>query len=160
MRKGRQVAKHCVFHMFCGPRGSKSRLAKAAGFGSQSIKSTSASEQLEVQMSKKCYFGAKKKIQVNMLKAPRFRDTFGSSDVPVVYAIVARSTFRSQNLQSTSVSEHFWKLTGGKSSRGCVAKHVSKSNVLKLTVLGHFWRLRCQKRAQHCGGKRSGKSKW
>ena len=114
MRKGRQVAKHCVFHMFCGPRGSKSRLAKAAGFGSQSIKRTSASEQLEVQMSKKCYFGAKKKIQVNMLKAPRFRDTFGSSDVPVVYAVVARSTFRSQNLQSTSVSEHFWKLTGGK----------------------------------------------
>ena len=30
-RKGREVAKHCVFPMFCGPRGSKSRLAKAAG---------------------------------------------------------------------------------------------------------------------------------
>ena len=30
-RKGRKVAKHCVFPMICGSRGSKSRLAKAAG---------------------------------------------------------------------------------------------------------------------------------
>ena len=29
-RKGRKVAKHCVFPMFCGSRRSKSRLAKAA----------------------------------------------------------------------------------------------------------------------------------
>ena len=30
-RKGRKVAKHGVFPMFCGSGGSKSRLAKAAG---------------------------------------------------------------------------------------------------------------------------------
>ena len=30
-RKGREVAKHCVFPVFCGSGGSKSRLAKAAG---------------------------------------------------------------------------------------------------------------------------------
>ena len=30
-QKGRKVAKHCVFPMFCGSGGSKSRLAKAAG---------------------------------------------------------------------------------------------------------------------------------
>ena len=30
-RKSRKVAKHCVFPMFCGPEGSKSRLTKAAG---------------------------------------------------------------------------------------------------------------------------------
>ena len=30
-RKGRKVAKHCVFQLFCGPGRSKSRLAKAAG---------------------------------------------------------------------------------------------------------------------------------
>ena len=29
-RKGREVAKHCVFPLFCGSGGSKSRLAKAA----------------------------------------------------------------------------------------------------------------------------------
>ena len=31
MRKGRKVAKHCVFPMVCGSGWSKSRLAKAAG---------------------------------------------------------------------------------------------------------------------------------
>ena len=31
VRKGRKVAKHCVFPMFWGSGGSKSRLAKAAG---------------------------------------------------------------------------------------------------------------------------------
>ena len=30
-RKGRKVAKHCVFPMICGSRGLKSRLAEAAG---------------------------------------------------------------------------------------------------------------------------------
>ena len=30
-RKGRKVAQHCVFPLFGGSRGSKSRLAKAAG---------------------------------------------------------------------------------------------------------------------------------
>ena len=30
-RKGKKVAKHCVFPMICGSGGSKSRLAKAAG---------------------------------------------------------------------------------------------------------------------------------
>jgi len=30
-RKGRKVTKHRVFPMICGSRGSKSRLAKAAG---------------------------------------------------------------------------------------------------------------------------------
>ena len=29
--RGRDVAKHCVFPVFCGSGGSKSRLAKAAG---------------------------------------------------------------------------------------------------------------------------------
>ena len=31
VRKGREVAKHCVFPVFCGSGGSKSRLAKTAG---------------------------------------------------------------------------------------------------------------------------------
>jgi|Cyp2metagenome_2_1107375.scaffolds.fasta_scaffold47480_2 hypothetical protein len=30
-RKDRKVVKHCVFQMFCGSGGSKSRLAKAPG---------------------------------------------------------------------------------------------------------------------------------
>ena len=61
-RKGRTVAKHCVFSMICGSRGSKSRLAKAAGAE----------------------------------PAGQMRDE-------KLHAVVARSTFRSQHVQSTPI---------------------------------------------------------
>ena len=44
-----------------------------------------------------------------------------------LHAVVARSTFRSQNVQNTSASDHFWKLRCRKSARRCGAKHISKS---------------------------------
>ena len=56
-----------------------------------------------------------------------------------LHAVVARSTFASQNVQNTWVSEHFWKLRCRKSARHCGAKHISK--------------LRCGKSARHCGAK-------
>ena len=84
-RKGRKVAKHCVFPMFCGSGGSKSRLAKAAG-----------------------------------------AESSGEMRDEKVHAIVARSTFRSQNVQSTPCSDHFWKLRCRKSARRCGAKHICK----------------------------------
>ena len=59
-RKGRKVAKHCVFPMIWGSGGSKSRLAKAAGAE----------------------------------PAGQMRDE-------KLHAVVARSTFRSQNVQNT-----------------------------------------------------------
>ena len=40
-----------------------------------------------------------------------------------MHAVVARNTFRSQNVQNTSASEHFWKLGCSKSVRRCGAKH-------------------------------------
>ena len=49
-------------------------------------------------------------FEVKMCKTHQVRSTFGSWDVEKVHAVVARSTFRSQNVQSTSASEHFWKL--------------------------------------------------
>ena len=67
-RKGRKVAKHCVFPMIWGSRGSKSRLAKAAGAE----------------------------------PAGQMRDE-------KLHAVVARSTFRSQNVRSTPRSDHFWR---------------------------------------------------
>ena len=51
-----------------------------------------------------------------------------------VHAVVARSTFPSQNAQSTSAPERFWKLRCRKSARRCGAKHISKSKCTKLTV--------------------------
>ena len=66
-RKGRKVAKHCVFPMICGSGGSKSRLAKAAG-----------------------------------------AEPSGQMRDEKLHAVVARSTFRSQNIKNTRGSDHFW----------------------------------------------------
>ena len=65
-RKGREVAKHCVFPMICGSGGSKSRLAKAAGAE----------------------------------PAGQMRDE-------KLHAVVARSTFPSQNVQTHQVRTTF-----------------------------------------------------
>ena len=70
-------------------------------------------------------------FQVKMYKAPQLRSTFRSCDVDKVHAIVARSTCPSQNVQSTSASDHFWKLRCRKSARRCGAKHISKSKFAK-----------------------------
>ena len=94
-RKGRKVAKHCVFPMIWGSGGSKSRLAKAAGAE----------------------------------PAGQMRDE-------KLHAVVARSTFPSQNVQTTPFSDHFWKLRCRKSARRCGAKHVSKSKCTKHTMVG------------------------
>jgi len=69
VREKRKVAKHCVFPMICGSRGSKSRLAKAAGAE----------------------------------PAGQMRDE-------KLHAVVARSTFASQNVQNTPGSDNFWML--------------------------------------------------
>ena len=75
-------------------------------------------------------------FQVKMLKAPGVRTTFGSWDVEKVHAVVARSTFWSQNVQNTPFSDHFWKLRCWKSARRCGAKHILKSKCTKHTMLG------------------------
>ena len=96
-RKGRKVAKHCVFPMIWGSGGLKSRLAKAAGAE----------------------------------PAAPMRDE-------KLHAVVARSTFASQNVQNTWVLEHFWKLGCRKSARRCGAKHISKSKCTKHRSVGPF----------------------
>ena len=90
-----------------------------------------------------------------------------------LHAVVARSTFRSQNAQSTSAPDHFWQLRCRNSACRCGAKHISKSKCAKHTILrpllevemhavvarstfvsekakntrvsDHFWKLRCRK---------------
>ena len=80
-----------------------------------------------------------------------------------VHAVVARSTFPSQNVQNTPGSDHFWKLRCRKSARRCGAKHISKSKVLKTDGLGPLFELqmskKCQKSARRCGAKHISKSK-
>ena len=76
-----------------------------------------------------------------------------------LHAVVARSTFRSQNVQNTPLSDHFWKLRCRKSARRCGAKHISKSKCTKHQGSDHFWKLRCRKSARRCGAKYILKSK-
>ena len=53
-----------------------------------------------------------------------------------LHAVVARSTFRSEKVQNTSASDHFWKLRCWKNARRCGAKHISKSKCTKHTSFG------------------------
>ena len=63
-----------------------------------------------------------------------------------LHAVVARSTFWSQNVQNTPGSDHFWKLRCRKSARRCGAKHISKSKVLKTDGLGPFLEVQMSKK--------------
>ena len=101
----------------CAKHISKSKCTKHTRFGPL----------LEVAMSKKCTpLWRKAHFEVKMYKTHHARTTFGSSDVEKVHAVVARSTFRSQNVQSTPCSDHFWRFRCRKSARRCGAKHISK----------------------------------
>ena len=117
-RKGRKVAKHCVFPMMCGSGegrkvGSlKRRVRTQLATGTMKIarrcgakhiskskctKHLSVGPLLEVMMSKKCTpLWREAHFQVKMYKTPQLRTTFGSCDVEKVHAVVARSTFPSQ----------------------------------------------------------------
>ena len=75
-------------------------------------------------------------FEVKSVKNWRSQTTFGSWDVEKVHAVVARSTFPSQNVQNTSASDHFWKLRCRKSARRCGAKHISKSKCTKHLSFG------------------------
>ena len=94
---------------------------------SKCTKHTSVGPLLEVEMSKKCTpLWREARFQVKMYKTHQLRTTFGSWDVEKVHAVVARSTFPSQNVQNTPAPDHFWQLRCRKSERRCGAKHISK----------------------------------
>ena len=104
---------------------------------SKCTKHTTSGPLLEVEMSKKCTpLWREAHFQVKMYKTPQRRTAFGSCDVEKVHAVVARSTFPSQNVQNTPPPDHFWKLRCRKSARRCGAKHVSKSKCTKHTTSG------------------------
>ena len=77
---------------------------------SKCTKHTMLGPLLEVEMSKKCTpLWREAHFEVNMYKTLHVRATFGGSDVEKVHAVVARSTSRSQNVQNTTCSRHFWR---------------------------------------------------
>ena len=125
-----EKSKDCVFQMFCGSGGSKSRLAKAARanlLGRWEMKNCTPFwceahvEVKKVNTSRSEHFWK--------LRCPKFsrrRDTKHIS-------------------KSKLLKTHVWKLRCWKSARRCGAEH--------------FWKLRCRKSAHRCGGKRMSKSK-
>ena len=63
-----------------------------------------------------------------------------------LHAVVARSTFGSQNVQNTPWSDHFWKLRCRKSARRCGAKHISKSKCTKHLSVGRILEVEMSKK--------------
>ena len=147
---------------------SKSKGTKHQGFGPL----------LEVAMSKKCTpFWREAHFQVKMYKTPGVRTTFGScdvekvhavvarstfpsqnvqnrttfggSDVEKVQAVVARSTFPSQNVQSTLCSDHFRRLRCRKVHAVVARNTFPSQNVQNTRGLDHFWRFRCRFASLH-----------
>ena len=87
------------------------------------------------------------------------RSTFGSCDVEKVPAVVARSTFRSQNVQSTILGA----LLEVAMSKKCLPlwrEAHFEVKMYKAPFSEHFWKLRCRKSARRCGAKHISKSKW
>ena len=76
-----------------------------------------------------------------------------------LHAVVARSTFRSENVQNTSVLDRFWKLRCRKSARWCGAKHISKSECTKHRSLAPLLEVEMSKKCTRCGAKHISKSK-
>ena len=70
-RKGRKVAKHCVFPMICGSGGPKSKLAKAAG----------AEPCGQMRDEKLHVVVARSTLRSQKCKKLRVRSTFGRMDV-------------------------------------------------------------------------------
>ena len=85
---------HC-----CGTKHiSKSKCTKHTRFGTL----------LEVEMSKKCTpLWREAHFQIKMYKTLQPRSTFRSWDVEKVHAVVARSTFRRNNVKNITSSDHF-----------------------------------------------------
>jgi len=148
-RKGRKVAKHCVFPMICGSRGSKSRLAKAAGaepsgqmrdeklhavvarstFESEKAKATSRSDhfwKLRCRKSaRRC--GAKHISKSKCTKHTMFRPLLEVDVAKKCTPFWHEAHFQVKMYKTHHVQTTFWKLTWRKSARRSGTKHISKS---------------------------------
>ena len=96
--------------MICGPGGSKSRLAKAAG---AEPAGQMRDEKLHAIVARSTF------PSQNVQNTLMLRSTFGSWDVEKVHAVVARSTFRSQKCPKLTM---FGPLLEVKMSKKCTPR--------------------------------------
>ena len=113
------------------------------------------------KVSKKCTpLWREAHFEVKMYKTPQLRTTFGSWDVEKVHAVVARSTFRSQNVQNTSAPDHFWKLWCRKKCTPLWREAHLEVKMYKTPQLRTtFGSCDVEKSARRCGAKHISKSK-
>ena len=111
----------CTKHTMLGPLLEVEMVARST-FPSQNVQNTPCSDHFwKLRWWREAHF------QVKMYKTHHARTTFGSSDVEKAHAVVARSTCRSEHVQNTRGSDHFWRFRCRKSARRCGGKHISKS---------------------------------
>ena len=103
---------------------------------SKCTKHTIVGPLLEVEMSKKCTpLWREAHFEVKMYKTPQPRTAFGSCDLEKVHAVVARSTFRSQNVKNAWGSDHFWRFRCRFASLHYITLH---STTLRSTTLHYI----------------------
>ena len=77
-----------------------------------------------------------------------------------LHAVVARSTFPSQNVQNTPGRPTFGLVAMSKKCTAVVARSTFQVKMYKTHHSSdHFWKLRCRKSARRCGAKHISKSK-
>ena len=89
----------------------------------------------------------------------RVRSLCGQMRDEKLHAVLARSTFRSQNIQNTPGSDHFWKLRCRKSACCCDAKHIWKSKCTKHFSVGERLEVEMSKKCTLWWPKHISKSK-
>ena len=98
-------------------------------------------------------------FQVKMDKTLEERTTFGSCDAQKVHAVVAGSTFQSENVQTHHSRSTFGSCDVEKVHAVVARSTFQSENVQNTPFLEHFWKLRCRKSARRCGAKHILKSK-
>ena len=129
-RKGRKVVTQCVYQWFVAPEGRK------VG----SLKRRVQSHVARWEMKNCTTLWREAHFQGEMYKTLQCRSAFGSWDVDEVRSIVAQRTCPSQNVQSTSAPDRFWKLKCRKSARRCEATNFRSQKWKKLQVRTTFGR--------------------
>ena len=130
-------------------------VAARSTFPSQSVRTISASGHFwKLRCSKSARGCGAKHVSKSKVQKMMGSDHFWRwrGDVEKADAVVARSTFSSQNVPKKSRS-NFWKLRCRKSARGCGVKHMSKSKCTKHHMLGPLFNVQmsfCVAGARDC----------
>ena len=104
------------------------------------------------------WFEAPEGRKVGSLKR-RVRSQLARWEMKKLHAVVARSTFPSQNVQKHQLRTTFGSCDVEK-VHAVVARSTFPSQNVQITPLSdHFWKLRCRKSARRCGAKHISKSK-